>query len=490
MTTPSPEQLEKLLEEIKSLDQKNQPPAALATLGLFSDYLIESEAQLIALMNETPPPAGGAIEFCMVLYWVQNDLPSELDFLKKYFPQPKITASDLQAWKIIFQGEGRVYGDGTLVGYGRYEQLDKGWFIASVLYVISILTDWVPKANFGASPNTVTIASGETVTVAVVGDWGTGEWNDQGASCPSQQIMSEVAALNADYTIHLGDVYYAGTGNLSLEVNTLLFLLGQKLGITYEFSEERERLTSLWKAGSVGTFTLNSNHEMYSGAQGYFTEALDAGLFSDQQKTSYFAINAPNWAIVGLDSAYYTKAFAYMEGRLQDDTHTQQISFVQGLGLSGKTTIAMTHHTGMTYDAQLIPASIGDPSNATLWCDIQEAFGGAPSFWYWGHIHNAIAYSPKSPLGAAGTAARCVGHGAIPFGNAYVWDGKTKANLDTLDSVCWYQNTKLPNPDTIPQWDNRVLNGYLLLTLSDTEIIEEFYEQGSTKAVWSKTTTL
>lgn len=490
MEMPNKQDLEQFSADVDALKASLAGAELDASVGVFGQYLLDSEAQLVALMNETQPPEGGAIEFCLVLYWVYYDLPGELDFLKSYFPKPTITPGQLAQWETILEGEGRIYGDGTFVGYGRYEQLDKGWAIASVLYMLSLVSDWVPRACFGDTPAVIDIPTGQTVTVAVIGDWGTGEWPDQGATSPSQQVMDAVMATPPDYTIHLGDVYYAGSGNLSLKVNIALVLLAAKLGVDYDPSEETDRLIKLWKAGTKGTFTLNSNHEMYSGAQGYFNDALGASseLFAAQNKTSYFAINAPNWAIVGLDSAYFTSSLAYMEGRLQNDKDASQISFVQGLGLGSKTTIAMTHHTTMTYDGVLIKAAKGKPASACLWEDIQEAFNGTPDFYYWGHIHNGIVYSDESPLGMAGTAARCVGHGAIPFGKAYSWNNGAKVNLDTLAAVTNYSHTPLPNPTKIPQWDKRVLNGYALLTLSDASIIEEFYELGNTTAVWTKKT--
>ena len=48
------------------------------------------------------------------------------------------------------------------------------------------------------------------------------------------------------YTIDLGDGYYSGRPD-----------------------EEQSNLLNLSPAGSVANFTLNSNHEMYSGGQGY-----------------------------------------------------------------------------------------------------------------------------------------------------------------------------------------------------------------------------
>ena len=45
---------------------------------------------------------------------------------------------------------------------------------------------------------------GGATRLAIVGDWGTGEQ-------VATNLMQQVASLNPDVLIHLGDVYYAGT---------------------------------------------------------------------------------------------------------------------------------------------------------------------------------------------------------------------------------------------------------------------------------------
>ena len=42
--------------------------------------------------------------------------------------------------------------------------------------------------------------------------------------------------------------------------------------------QEQHLLVKLWPPGSLGSFTLNSNHEMYSGAKPYFNAHQPAAL--------------------------------------------------------------------------------------------------------------------------------------------------------------------------------------------------------------------
>ena len=38
-----------------------------------------------------------------------------------------------------------------------------------------------------------------------------------------------------------------------------------------------------------------------------------------------------------------------------------------------------------------------------------------PKYWYFGHMHNGVVYSSNAT--GDGCKSRCVGHGAMPFGN-------------------------------------------------------------------------
>jgi hypothetical protein len=139
-----------------------------------------------------------------------------------------------------------------------------------------------------------------------MGDWGTGTWADENSAlCPSQLVSSAIKDLAPDIVIHLGDVYYHGSGD-----------------------EEKTNLLDCWTGGSKGSFTLNSNHEMYDGAYGYFGTTLNNSIFNIQQGTSYFAITFKNWIIFGLDSAYNDKSRFYLDGTLNDN---DQIDFIRSM---------------------------------------------------------------------------------------------------------------------------------------------------------------
>ena len=170
-----------------------------------------------------------------------------------------------------------------------------------------------------------------------------------------------------------------------------------------------------------------------------------------------------------------------MKGLLTDPAKKNgqaQRQFIADLRQNGIITdttqvIAMTHHTGMDY--------AGLSKESGLWDDMAHALASngqaqAPDYWYWGHIHNGIAYSNSSPAGQSGCKARCVGHGAIPFGVA--WGIK---EFTTDGQVSYY-------PDKEIGGTNRVRNGFAMITLNGTDISEAFYEvdpNSGVKEVWS-----
>jgi len=120
------------------------------------------------------------------------------------------------------------------------------------------------------------------LTLTMAGYWGSGAWNDPGKTYPAKTVLEQMVETRPDFMVHLGDVYYAGT----------------PAGLGLDPNEEKRYFIDLWQPGSRGALALNSNHEMYSGANGLF-EALDSPLFEAQKGATYFAIEIENWLVLG-----------------------------------------------------------------------------------------------------------------------------------------------------------------------------------------------
>jgi hypothetical protein len=183
-------------------------------------------------------------------------------------------------------------------------------------------------------------------------------------------VANQIRNLNpaADYVIHLGDVYYAGTAD---EVN--------------------KRFFGFWP-GSLQpgrSFALNSNHEMYSGGYAYF----DVTLPRLGQQASYFCLENDNWRLIGLDSAY-----------VDHDFNVEQIQWLTAvLNSSEKKNILFSHHQPFS----AYESAAGGEERLQNWT---KDLASQITAWFWGHEHLCVVYKPYK-----GISGRCIGHGCFPY---------------------------------------------------------------------------
>ena len=333
-----------------------------------------------------------------------------------------------------------VGADGVMWGTGKYQQFDPGWTEAFAVFLESLVAGRHP---FMANPQVVKIP--DVVKIALAGDFGTGDWRTAGNPAPSTDVRSHMKFLAPDITIHLGDVYYGGTDD-----------------------QEQHNFLKIWPPGSKGSFALNSNHEMYSGADPYF-QAISQSPFDQQKGCSYFALENANWVIVGLDSAYFaSEESLYMDGSLgpadADVVQFTQIQFLKEQIAKDKKLILLTHHNGLQEDGS---------ATTKIWDQVMSAFAAnsGPAYWYWGHVHAGVVYQNPTTQ-ARNVGCRCCGHSALPWGHA--------TELDNNHNVVWYENRSARDPDI----SERVLNGFTVLSLDGPQIKEIYYDENGGVA-WS-----
>jgi len=342
-------------------------------------------------------------------------------------------------------------------GFGQYQAGDPRWAESLLKYYETVLLiesgnrpvnfPTHKQRNIDGVKELHALKPTNPITIAIAGDWGSGDIDKR--SSPAAAIAKHIEKRQPDYTIHLGDVYYAG-----LE------------------EEERDKFLNQWPAGAVGTYTLNSNHEMYSGGTGYFNVVLAAPKFASQQQLSYFALNNDNWLIIGLDTAFfaYRQSLLYEQGSLSDPRErdgTIQIEWMDEVlkQNAGKRVILLTHHDGFDVDP-LTGAVTFKPLYQVVIQHLKEV---RDFFWYWGHVHTGIAYKQIILNRNSTFSARCVGHGAIPY-TPFPEDFNRLGNRDVR--VLWAE--KRPANSAEPP---RAFNGFLLLTLSGADLREEFYDE-------------
>lgn len=227
----------------------------------------------------------------------------------------------------------------------------------------------------------------ELALVSLMGDWGSG-------TKEAYDAAERVKQDSPHFTIHLGDIYYAGTP-VEVQEN----MLGEKVQ---------------WPTGSLGKFALNANHEMYAQGKGYFKYLLpELGLNDGQgQKASFFCLKNEHWLVIGLDTGYYSVGLPILElvTRPSAKLHDKLLAWLRKEVRLGEDlqrgVIFLSHHQSHSQFES------GYPQPAEQLAQLIRR----PVLWAWGHEHRFAIYG-KHAAERAGMQVygRCVGHGGLPI---------------------------------------------------------------------------
>jgi 3',5'-cyclic AMP phosphodiesterase CpdA len=262
--------------------------------------------------------------------------------------------------------------------FRRFGPCDPGWIETKIAEGIALFEGRPEFPNQPAAP----VPFAADARVIVVGDWGTGL---AGAVAVGQQMRSVLEATEPGrecHVIHLGDVYYSGWPE-----------------------EYQDRFLRYWPVARdnqhVLSWSLNGNHDMYSGGHGYFDVLLRDPRFrghhlpdgTDHHTSSHFSLENDHWQVLGLDTGY-----------LDHDLAGDQATWVKGKLRPDRKTMLLTHHQ---------PFSSFEQVSAPMLANLEPAFDVRKiDAWLWGHEHRAIIYerndAPYLDFGA------CIGHGGIP----------------------------------------------------------------------------
>ena len=179
-------------------------------------------------------------------------------------------------------------------------------------------------------------------------------------------------------------------------------------------TEDQRRFLDLWPVtqeqadAGVTSWSLNGNHDMYSGGFGYFGTLLGDPRFKGQRSpdgkpTSFFRLRSPSWDFIGIDTAWDTDVTsAGQVAVLQDPQGTYVADVAAG---SSRKLVLFSHHQfvsvfdrsdlGSTLPAKLAPVLNGNRVTA----------------WWWGHEHRAITYGATADV----RYPRCLGNGGVPI---------------------------------------------------------------------------
>ncbi len=265
---------------------------------------------------------------------------------------------------------------------------DPDWYFFIAEGVLERLADG--NAPFNEAPAEYGDVA-DDARLVVVGDWGTGLPRARDVAALMQERIGEALAGGRQvHVLHLGDVYYSG-----LE------------------PEDQRRFLDLWPVtqeqadAGVTSWSLNGNHDMYSGGFGYFRTLLGDPRFSHQRSpdgrpTSFFRLRSPSWDFIGLDTSWDSDVTsAGQVGVLQDP---QGRYVAAAAARSSSKLVLFSHHQLVSVYNQ---ADIGSTLPAKL---APVLTGNRVTAWWWGHEHRAIAYEA-----AAGVRyPRCLGNGGVP----------------------------------------------------------------------------
>ena len=297
--------------------------------------------------------------------------------------------------------------------------------------------------------------------IGVAADWGTG-------TMEAQTVAQNILACNPHYTLHLGDLYYMGESGEIAE-NCLGQPRGGYRGVR-------------WPIGSLGSFALMGNHEMYSGGQGYFDSFLTAlGLLNSArtirspQSASFFCLEAEHWLIFGLDTGYHSggmPAFTFLPGinavpflnvnaRFDDKMLAwlrKTIASLQAASPTRKGVVVLTHHQPTSSFEHAFDKPARQLSGLPF-------FRGQEFVWLYGHEHRLTLYKQQTIVECISVHPRCIGHGGMPVG---------VTNLSKPDpNVLYYDPRQHAIDEEDP--DTKVgYNGHVVLIFENAKLTIEY----------------
>lgn len=276
-------------------------------------------------------------------------------------------------------------GDDLDAFFNKYGSGDLGGWIPVFLKIIAEKVHLQSKAAFPfVNPDDadalVTVLP-ERCKLILMGDWGAN--NDHAANIRDLVKKESDESAVPVYVVHLGDTYYSGT---RFECAALLR--------NWPLRDEKGPVKGR-------SFSLNGNHEMYSGGEGYFNITLP----QLGQKASYFVLRSPRWNFFGLDTSYVPACFhSPADSRLEVQWKWLQMQID---ATPDRKHVFLTHYQ---------PCSANLPEHQegkTLRDQLAEMQSGGKrpvEGWFFGHQHKCYIYEDtRLPY-----RARLIGHGSFP----------------------------------------------------------------------------
>ena len=317
-----------------------------------------------------------------------------------------------------------------------------------------------PVGKRGIFPLAVPVEEGP-LRIAVAADWGTG-------TLESEKVAENIKAGSPHCTLHLGDVYYMGEA-CEIEENCLGKPTSRYAGVD-------------WPPGSLGSFALMGNHEMYSGGQGYYQTflktlgLLNSGSVTDPQSGSYFCLDTGHWLVLGLDTGYHSGGmpaftaiplvnrtpFLDVDARFDDKMMVWLQETMNKTRANGrkKPVLLLTHHQPISS----FEHAFTKPAKQLVESGL---FDGQEVVWVYGHEHRLTIYKKREIANTLRVFPRCIGHGGMPVSVTVVHQPKPE--------ILYYDPRQHAIDDENP--DTKVgYNGHVVLLFHGDRLTIEYHD--------------
>jgi hypothetical protein len=292
--------------------------------------------------------------------------------------------------------------------FGAYEITDPGWVNSIIAMGWRSLRK--PHPFKAERPRPRPLAP--DARLVLVADWGSGIPRARNVADAMRRIIEPDIGRREQHVIHLGDVYYSG------------------------WKREYDRnFLAYWPVAPgepVSSWSLNGNHDMYSGGHAYFGHLLQDPRFAEHDGSSWFSLENDDWQLLGLDTAYDDHALKDPQGAWVAEKLRSN---------PDRRTVLLSHHqlfSAYGSDGPKLRDKLRDPLDS-----------GRIDAWFWGHEHRCVLYEDGyQNVGKA----RLIGHGGVPV----------YAHHEPIASPARYQLTR----SFATGWEEWALMGFAVVELS------------------------
>jgi hypothetical protein len=324
-------------------------------------------------------------------------------------------------------------------GGSQYSPSDPRWVASVARSTFGKLAKGVHP--FNPEPAELEIAG--DARIVIVGAWGSGTPHAVRVAALMGEEIREAVGRRQVHLIHLGDVFYSGTP----EEVTRHVLADGRWPVTRELADV-----------GVRSWSLNGNHDTYSGGFGYFQTLLEDPRFaqqrsSDGRTTSFFRLRSADWDLVGLDTAWDADVLALGANATLEDPQAAFVARVAGE--SPRKLMLLSHHCPVALAPEgdngvVLRAKLGavlDRSRVTTWvCSTP---------------HRCAVLEPSDGI----AVPVVLGHGGVPTRASVIGSGRR-------EQVRWEQETTYTDADGT--WGR---NGFAVFDLDGPAIHVRFRDE-------------